>query len=326
MKRNETPFAASILLLSLVAGRAPAEDLRVQIRGEAVPGGPEVGIAYADGVSVPFPEDGEFLDGLEFELKIPKAAQGFKGSFLVLFYKAASPEPSAISVSYAAERIASMVVPAKLSQAYQIPVRKDHGMKSSPYAASLPVVQPKDFPLIVRLMPAIKGLPEALEKAEFSVRAKPILRDEGRVSLSLEWNAGLDPGSAVEVSVDGEAVADFKKTFALKAGEHALRITGPDVRDEYIAFRLERGQRLALTALLKDVVPRLVLEFPEKTKVDMDGKRFEAESGTETVVTPGEHVLTFSVGDYSIQRKLLVKRGKTYRVSLLVDLRVEESD
>jgi hypothetical protein len=326
MKRTDAAFAASILLLSLPTVRATAEDVRVQVRGEAVPGGPEIAVAYADGAAVPFPEDGEFLDGLEIELKIPRAAQGFKGSFLLIFYKAAAPEPSGGVLTYAAERVASVVVPAKLSQAYQIPVRKDHGMKTSPYAAALPLVLPKDFPLIVRLMPAIKGLPEALEKAEFSIKAKPVVREEGRVSLALEWGAGLDPGSPIEVSVDGAPVADFKKPIALKAGEHSLRITGPDVRDEYIAFRLERGQRLALTALLKDVVPRLVLEFPEKTKVDMDGKKVEAEPGTEFTVSPGEHVLTFSVGDYSIQRKLLVKRGKTYRVSLLVDLRVEESD
>jgi len=303
-----------------------AEDVRVKIRGTVEPGGAEAAISYADGVRVDLPDDLEFVDGIELELRVPKAAQGFKGAFLIMFYKRVAPAPSASALSYSAVRAASLVVPAKVSQAFRIPLRPAHGFRPSPYAVDLGEIRKEDFPLIVRLMPAIKGLPEELERAEFTVKAKPILRDEGKLSLSLEWGAGLDPGSPIAVTVDDRPVEDHRKPIPLKSGDHALRITGSDVRDEFIAFRLERGQRLELKAVLEDVVPRLVLDFPERTKVELDGKRLDAAPGAELPVTPGEHSLSFTVGDYSIQRKLLVKRAKTYRVSLLVDLRVEESD
>jgi hypothetical protein len=306
-----------------------AEDLRVQLTGVVTANGEDssrASMSFADGAALTLPEDVEFMDGIELELKIPRAAQAAKGAFLLLIYKRVSPAPDPSVVSYSAERVAMLVIPAKVSENYQIPLRADHGIKAGPYAVSLPMVRPQDFPIVVRLMPAIKGLSPELEAAAFSLKAKPVLRDEGHVSLALSWEAGLDPGSPLTVAIDDREIKEYLKPISLKSGAHALRVSGPDVRDRFQSFSLERGQRLTLDVALEDVVPRLVLEYPEKTLVELDGKRLELASGAAMALSPGDHVVSFTVGDYSIQRKLSVRRGRTYRVALLVDVRVEEGE
>ncbi len=318
---------APLLLMLACLGSMRAEDLRVRLAAELRAGGEDgarASLAYSDGVAVRLPEDTEFLDGIELELRIPKAAQAIKGAFLLMVYKRVSPDPGLDRVAYAGQRLASLVVPSKVSQSYRLPLRPDHGIKPSPYAADLPMVSPADFPLIVRLMPAMKGMSEELEVAAFVLSAKPILRDEGQVRLVFDWPEDATPESGLSASIDDHPLEDHLKPINLRSGNHALRVSGPELRDEYIVFDLAKGQRLTIRVALKGVVPRVILEYPEKAWAEMDGKRLEARPGEAFAVTPGEHVFSFSIGDYAVQRRIMVARGRTYRISLSMDLRVEE--
>jgi hypothetical protein len=330
MMRLNHSFPRRILAIGAAAVAAyalAAEDLRVQVAGDLASDGQEAArMVYAEGAVVRLPEDLEFVDGIELDLKIPKAAQAIKGAFLLIVYKRVSPVPDKSNVSYQAERVSMQVIPARVSQVYQVPIRADHGIKASPYSIILPLVQPKDFPIVVRLMPAVKGISEELEKAAFGLSARQIPREEASLELSYAWGEGLGQDTPVSVWIDDREQPGPGQAFILKPGNHTLRVSGSAVRDEFRSFTLVRGQRLALEIALEDVTPRLILEYPERTQVELDGKRLSQDQGVPAAISPGEHVIAFLVGDYTIQRKLTVKRGKTYRVSLAIDARVEEED
>jgi hypothetical protein len=182
---------------------------------------------------------------------------------------------------------------------------------------------------VFRLMPAIKGLPEDLENAVFQVRAKPIYADEGRMKLSFKWAEGLDQASPLSVTVDESETAVPREGIVLKPGTHSLRVSGPAVRDVFQTFTVAQARTTELSVELQDVTPRLYLEFPEKTKIqiELDGKALGAKEAREAIaLSPGEHSVSFSVGDYSIQRRIQVQRGKSYRVSFLIDVKIAEED
>jgi hypothetical protein len=327
MKRYIFVAACTIILTQAVA-----EDLRAKIAGNLLMGaqaaeGQKASLGYSDGVGISLPEDLSFIEGVEIELRIPPAVQAMKGSFIFFIYKKVSPAPDAKSMSYSGERTAMMVIPARVSQVYQIPVRKAASLKNSPYATLLPMVSPDDFPIMFRVMPAIKGLSDELENSVFQVKAKPIYVDEGRVKLSIKWAAGLDQSSPLTFKLDDAELANPREAFHLKTGTHSLRVSGPAIRDVFQTFTVAQARTLEIAIELQDVTPRLLLEFPAKTRIELDGKALSPkEAGEAIALTPGEHAVEFFVGDYSIQRRIQVQRGKTYRVSLLVDIKVEEDD
>jgi len=129
--------------------------------------------------------------------------------------------------------------------------------------------------------------------------------------------------------VDDAELASPREAFLLKPGTHSLRVSGQAIRDVFQTFTVAQARNHEIVVELQDVTPRLLLEFPEKTRIgiELDGKPLAVKDAREAIaLTPGEHSVGFFVGDYSIQRRIQVQRGKTYRVSLLVDVKVEEEN
>jgi hypothetical protein len=323
-----------VAVCTIILSQAFAEDLRAKVAADlslsaAASEGQKASLGYSDGVGILLPEDLSFIEGVEIELRVPPAAQAVKGSFIFFIFKKLSPAPDPKSMSYSGERAVMSVVPARLIQVYQIPIRKNSSLKNSPYATILPTVAPEDFPIMFRLMPAMKGLPDEMENSVFQVRAKPIFVDEGRVKVSFKWAEGLDQASPLTVTVDDAELANPREALLLKPGTHSLRVSGQAVRDVFQTFTVAQARTLELAVELQDVTPRLLLEFPEKTRIgiELDGKPLAVKDAREAIaLSPGEHSVGFFVGDYSIQRRIQVQRGKTYRVSLLVDVKVEEEN
>jgi hypothetical protein len=319
------------ILLSLLSA-LPAEDVRAKVvealeLSSEASDGEKASLTYADAAGIFLPADLGFIDGIELELRIPPAVQAMKGSFIFFIYKGVRPFPDLKTVSYSGERVAMLVVPSRVSQVYQIPLSKNTTLKNSPYAILLPKLEERDFPILFRLMPAIKGLPGELETAAFQLKAKPIYIDEGRVRLSFTWAEGVDQDAPLSVWIDDKELKDPRESFMLKPGAHTLRVSGSEVRDKFQTFSVSQARNHEIEIALEDVTPRLVLEYPERTKIELDGKVLGPKEAKDSIaLQPGEHTVGFSVGDYTIQRRIQVQRGKTYRVSLLVDVKVEEAD
>lgn len=322
------------VILATLGVPAGAEELRTIVAGTAaisgeVPEGVKFSVAYNEAVAITLPKESPFIQGFEIEVKIPQAAVNFPGALAYELWRRLDPAPDKNRFGYEGDRIITQPLPPRGSLVLQVPIRKDHNLKTTPYATVLPtILEARDFPLVFKFYAISKGMPPELENAEFQVRIRPLLTDEGALRLSLRFPDGADK-SSVALSLDDKRLPDGRyldgrELLVLKAGTHYLRVSSEKFRDESRTFTVDQGRILDLVVELQDTTPLLVIEAPDSAQISIDGQRLVKEQRTSLNVEVGEHTVSCRIGDYVITRKFSAYRGKTYRLVLSVDLQVQE--
>jgi hypothetical protein len=307
-----------------------AEPLRVLMAGNL-----EVALDNPDRVSVPLgynssalillEGDIRFFKGVELELSAPRNWLSWQGSLAMALYSDLDRVPSPGIAELQGKRIAFELLPNKIQTVYQIPLRQGHGLRTSPYVTvPVGVIPPSSFPLLFRIQPVIKGLSEELEQMVFHLGAKPVLSDEGAVKISPRYPEQL-PGRPFTVLIDDVVIENPAEERLIKEGEHHLVILSDDYRNENRRFVVERTRALDLTIALQDPTPLLIFEAPENARIFLDNIPVDGRLEPKPV-EPGVHEIRFQVSDYAIIRTLTVLRGKTYRVTLSIDVGVSESE
>jgi hypothetical protein len=238
-------------------------------------------------------------------------------------YRQIKPSISASQIDYQAEQIVLTPLPARHSFVIQIPLQKNSGLKSSPYATVVPYTHDATKgPLLIRLLPIMKGLPENIESLAFPVRVKPLFADLGGMRLSLSYPEG--PVRPVSIRIDEMLVERGDELQLLPPGSHHLSIVSDDYRSEVRVFTVEQARVSEIALTLQDTTPRLYLVGPENAVVLLDAQPI-ALTKDPFALTPGDHVITFKVGDYELTKQLSVEKGRDYTVSVLFDLQISVS-
>ncbi|MDL2229577.1 hypothetical protein LJC14_04925 [Treponema sp. OttesenSCG-928-L16] len=318
-----------ILLLCLCVPLR-AETIRTLIAGSVKisadnPGGASISLSYVDSALILLDEDVRFFKGIELELTVPQAYLRYRGSLAIALYTGIPGTPGPGAADLDVRQISFEPIPNKIQTIYQIPLRSSHGLKASPYA-SIPAgpVPPQSFPILFRIMPVIKGLSPEIENMLFQLNVKPLLSDEGAVKLIPRYPPQL-PGKSFTLLIDDTVIDDFSEELLLTEGEHHLLILSDDYRNESRQFIVERAKILELIIDLKDPTPLIIFEAPENALIFFDGMALE-DTASPLPADPGTHQVRFQVGDYSLIKTLHVQKGRTYRVSLEVDISVNEGD
>jgi hypothetical protein len=307
-----------------------AESLRVLVAGSVevsieVPKGSSIPLSYTDSALILLDEDIRFFRAVELEFTAPQSYLPYRGSLAVAIYADLDRIPESGVADIQARQILFEPVPNKILSIYQIPLRQAHGLKTSPYATVLPeIVFPQSFPVLFRILPVIKGLSEEIESMDFSLHVKPIQSNEGAVRLIPRYPENLRdrPFTAL---IDDQVIENPGEERMLKEGEHHLVILSNDYRNENRVFIVERSKTLELTVTLQDPTPLVIFEAPENAVIFFDNQPV-VSLRNPMPVEPGIHEVKFQLSDYSIVKSLTVQRGKTYRVSMAVDVQVSESD
>jgi hypothetical protein len=317
------------MLFFLVPG-LKAEPLRVLVAGslEAAldnSGRASLSLGYNGSALILLGEDIRFFKGVELELSAPQNWLSWQGSLAMALYSDLDRVPPPGAADLQGKRIAFELLPNKIQTVYQIPLRQGHGLRTSPYVTvPVGIVPPSSFPLLFRIQPVIKGLSEELEQMVFRLSAKPVLSDEGAVKISPRYPEQL-PGRPFTVLIDDVVIENPSEERLIKEGEHHLVILSDDYRNENRRFVVERTRVLDLAIELQDPTPLLIFEAPENARIFLDnvpvGGKLEPKP-----VEPGVHEVRFQVSDYAIIKTLTVLRGKTYRVTLAIDVNVSESE
>jgi hypothetical protein len=318
---------AALCLLSILSPLG-AETFRTTLKGSVEisplkPEGKSLTLTYIDAVLVTLSPESAFLRGIEVELKVPQVYLKYRSSVGMSLYNGIKEIPKPGVVDFQLERLAFEIIPAKLQAVYHIPLRQGHGLKTSPYV-TVPtgIVQPQTFPLLIRLMPLIKGLSEEIETMEFGLSIRPIIADEGALKLHIR-TPDSKKDKPFTVLIDDTVIPDFSKEQILKSGEHHLSIISEDYRSESRTFIIEKARTLDISIDLRDTTPILQFEAPDNTKVYLDDDLINNLRQPKTV-EPGVHTVRFQVGDYSVVKQLTIEKGKTYKVILTVDVSVNE--
>jgi hypothetical protein len=307
-----------------------AESLRVFIVDSTevsleASGGKSIPLSYTDSALILLDEDTRFFRAVELEFTAPQSYLPYQGSLAIAVYADLDriPEPGIADIQ--ARQILFEPIPNKILSVYQIPLRQAHGLRTSPYTTVLPEVAfPSSFPVLFRVLPVIKGLSEDIEAMRFSLQVKPILSNEGAVRLIPRYPENLR-NRPFTVLIDDLVVENPGEERMLREGEHHLVILSNDYRNENRVFIVERGKALELTITLQDPTPLVIFEAPEDALVFFDNLPV-VSPGSPRPVEPGIHEVRFQLSDYSIVKSLAVQKGKTYRVSVAVDVQVSESD
>jgi len=319
-----------LFFLLLVSFQVQGESFRALVAGvnKVSLSGPESGavpLSYVSSSLIQLEGDTRFYRGIQLELTAPANYLNYRGSLAVVLYGDLNKTPETGIADLEGRRLGSEPLPAKIQTIYQIPLKADNGLRTTPYVTVLSaVIDPSSFPLLFRLMPVIKGISDELETMVFSFSVKPILSDEGALRISFRYPENL-PGRPLTVLIDDGVIDNPGEERLLKEGEHHLVILSDDYRNQSSRFVVERAKVLDLTVELQDPTPLLIFEYPEETKVYLDNVLLP-NSRVPQPAEPGLHELRFQVGDYTVVRPLFVQKGKTYRVALSVDVNVSESE
>jgi hypothetical protein len=310
-----------------------SEELRVLFAGslEASQGSRAlVSLPYNGSALIFLGEDRRFFRGIELEIVPPPEWLFHQGSLVVAAYAGLSHLPAELpgpgaALDIAGERFLYEPLPGKLQIVYQVPLREGHGLRSNPYTAVSPsLIPPSSFPILFRLLPAIKGIDTELEQMRFRFSVKPVLGDEGAVRINFRYPKQL-PNRPFTLLIDNHAVTVPVEELFLKEGEHHLHILSDDYRNENRLFLVERARVLDLSIELQDPAPLLFFEAPEGTALFLDDRLVE---GTlePVLAEPGAHTVRFQMGGYSIAKNIQVQRGKTYHIAVTMDVELTESD
>lgn len=280
-------------------------------------------LGYNDALGILFPKNTTFIRGVEIEIKIPQDILSYQNGMAFGLYRQIQPAPSPASIDYQAEQITLQALPSKMSFVLQIPINRKGSLKSGPYSTVLPYVhETAKGPLLFRLLPIMKGLPDTIDNLKFIVKIKPILTDEGGMLLKIAYpDESIKP---VSVRVDENLVTAIEDVLVLSPGNHHLSIVSDDYRNEVRVFTVESARITNLNVKMQDTTPHIQLVAPENTRITVDSKPVE-NIRDPFVIEPGEHTILFKIGDYELSKQIVVEKGRDYTVSMIIDLTVTEN-
>jgi len=279
-------------------------------------------IGYNDAVSFTIKNDFLFLEGIELEIKQDKTSMNYPNSIAYTLYTDIKPEPSKNYIDYSAKKIRTALLPNRFSHIMRIPVKKHYSFKQIknsellPYNSSLTA-----NPFMLRLQPVMKGLPEDFEQASFTVIARPLLIAEGGLKLKLQFPDKEQ--KPVTVQLNNEYLTQFEDLQLLLPGTYSINISSDAYRTEMRSCIIERGKITQLDVLLKSIIPLLHIQAPENVAVFLDNR--EIMSSKEPLpVTVGVHTVVFKMGTYELTRQITVEEGKTYEMTMAMDVLLQE--
>jgi len=329
--RTTGGFLAAILLFTGAIGYA--ESLRgpvVSMVELDVSKAPEVSfeLGLEDIASVSLTGDLRFLQGVQLEVQVPDTARGFPGSFGLYLYKNVTPTPTSGLGTYSAARAFFDIVPSGNRFFVTIPLRTDHTLRQTADSYLVkPPIDSEDFPLLVTIYPVMKGLSRSATNSRFNITAKPLLVDRGALRLRITDPQGVEiqkaSGALREFTVllDGSTIEYGDEDFILTPGLHKLVLESPRYENQSMTFGVERGKVTNVALELTEPVSTVKIDAPEGTQLFVDGARVEK---SPLQLPPGEHTLLFKLGDYTISRRLTVEAKKNYKISLSLNILINE--
>jgi hypothetical protein len=324
------PIFVWVVYLSIFAIPATAESFRALLEGTMElsadnPEGSSLNLAYNGSALINLGRGSRFFRGIELELSAPQVWLTQRGSLAMLIYAELDRLPSPGINDLEGRRVAFDSLPNKIKIIYQIPVRRSHGLRTTPYVTvTADTTLPTSFPILFKLMPIVKGLSEEVENMRFVLNARPILAEEGAVRLNFRYPEQLKDKPFI-VLIDDIVVNNKAEEQMLKEGEHHLVVLSEDYRNENRRFLVERAKRLDIVINLQDPTPLIIFEAPGNTRIFLNNHPVVRESGP-IPVEPGVHEAKFQVGDYTLTKNITIQRGKTYRIALAVGIDIEEND
>lgn len=284
----------------------------------------QASVGVDDLLGISLGTNSRFIKGVEVTLTIPSAARRYRDLLALYLYKKVSPPPTKKVKLYSASRAGFFVLPTSHHFYVNVPL-KANAIEPSPETATLSSPVPADqFPLLLSVLPVAKGLPGGVASSTFTVRVSPVLEDKGLLKLKLTED-GKAPRLSYSLAIDGHTVEPKPGGYELATGIHSLTITSSHYKQVTKSFGIDKGRTTSIDLSLKPLVPTILFEAPDNAQIFLDGQKLKGVPRKPIPVTEGQHTVIIREGDYSLTKKFTVERGRSYKISLFLDIVVQEN-
>jgi hypothetical protein len=270
--------------------------------------------------------DTTFMKGIQMELIIPEKAKRFSDSFAIAIYDQVQTEPKAGAVELQGKKLFFQVLPVINKVVVKIPIESSV-YNSQNYSFGTYALQNSvstvDFPLFVTIQPIAKGIPSSVFDSKFNITIAPDIERKGIVELSIKRPQGIE-NNQYDLLIDGMSIDKSQKSLILDAGMHTLSIRSTFYKDENTSFAIEPGKTTPVDIVLEYAKTTISIDAFKGADVYLDGEKLQPQMLTDIQVEEGEHTVLFKVGNKSISRKIDVKNGKKYSISVIFDVEIKE--
>jgi len=289
----------------------------------------ELTMGIEDVFAVSVDEEARFIRGFEIEVKVPSELRRYGSSFAFNIYKQISPEISEGIGTYYGRKYDSIILPDSAKFYIRIPTGEQLPAEDNLYTTVFTRLTGKsDYPMMFTILPMMKGFPSSLYNSGFTVSVSPIFRNSGILNLELIIPEGLDPAS-LRLMIDNEAENGFSedgtREYKLTAGSHSLTLDITGGRSISRSFEISSGKTTRLSLKVEKLESTVFIDVPENTIIYIDGEKVDSEAGNMMNIEPGEHLVLFKIGDYKISKKFEILPGKDCKISLFLDIFIEEN-
>ncbi len=268
----------------------------------------------------------EFLKSLTVEMHQSNILKRYADSFEIILFKRLKPLPAKGLKNFKGIRIFSHIIPYRNRIYIRIPVQPDKTSGKSKQENIFFVkkrVSISDFPILITIQPVMKGIPDTAFTKKFYISAVPEVINRGFLDLSIKKPEAFKD-EPYSVLIDGKEVDNNNEPVELNAGIHELLIQSASFEKVTSAFTIEAGKTNSMDIILKQSISTISFEAPENAVVYLDGTKLAPYQLNRIKIKEGEHLIRIRIDDYSLTRKITVKRNKTYKVSLVFDLLIKE--
>jgi hypothetical protein len=326
-------FLLWVLTLSGFPSKSEADIVRGKIlqtsrMGNGAPESPLLSQKLEDLWLIALEEEQDLLKGIEIFIEAPKEAQTYRGTYAFYLYGKISPTPTAPPQSppqsYEGTLLYFRPFVNERKLYVQIPLQTKAGFSLSPDTAILDKpVEKAAFPLLFTFLPIMKGIPEPAYKAEFKVQVRALWKDLGKVRFTVKSPKGPVPIEKARIFLDDQLLQLKEGSINLEPGLRNFRVEIDGFPPFQTTVALEKGKVVTVEATFIKKEATVHINAPLGTLVFIDGKPVSLSQG-EFSLDPGEHTFSFRLGDYQVSKRFYMEQGKSYGVSLYLDILINE--
>ena len=315
----------SLLMLHAESIRGPlVAEIRIEGVGDFKK---QIEIGPSEMIFLSLGTNARFLKGLHLEIVMSNTLKRYADSFAVEIFSQVTPSTPSEEQEYQGKRILFEVLPF-LNNLY-IEINLGNQRVNTDYLPpgtySPPkIVEPGHFPLLFTIQPVMKGVPDSVLSKNFYINIEPDVEKKGILDLSVTKPEGFDD-QVYEVIIDDELMEEATVEFILDTGIHQLKVISEQFKEETTSFTIESGKTTKVDLLLEKSISVLTMDIIEEAVVFIDGERINLLSGEEKPLATGTHTILIKVGAQTITKKIDIKSGKRYNLSLIFDIEIKEN-
>jgi hypothetical protein len=262
-----------------------------------------------------------FLEGLDLTLTIPEELLKYRDSFMLNIYYLLDNIPDESLKAYKGSRLLSITIPVSKKMFISIPLSKISNADVIPGSIISTMADWSELPLLLSITPVMKGIPSSVLTSIFKLEILPGISNKGILNLNI---TSLSSDNQYTILLNGKKITTETENI-LETGIHQIKVESDNFKAISRSFVIERGETTEINLILEPLLPTVVFEAPEGAEIFLDGEKLDFVSGKGIQIEPGDHVVRIELSDYFLSRKFTIDAEKNYKVSLFLDILVQDN-